>query len=611
MISNTDAAPLACSELRPLPSFSNRAKPSSYVWLSRTKCATPVSNFEWTFTPLEHVARGAAEQRFLLFGGACLVGWLKLLGSTRSGDAPKLVTAVKRCLRAKEDVVEKEGIVVSNSGVATGYVRSRCSRAAVLLRPPIVVHIREHLAEGWCHTVMRLAFVQRTGTTLGLLVAWTSGCASGNPVVADHALKVASEFTSEPRRPERPEAVTNHGVDTVEGTCSASSDYYQRREELPRDLEVFIQVVQSEADAVCVGKIVERYFPEVARLRPPPTAPQHLRTWWRAVGQSAVLAEFGLDRVVVLPEAPRVIDEPGALSRLSPLLCTSETPSCGAEARGYLAEVERELALLGEVGMVQDQLDRAKKGMPIDDAGRATECERLAVGGETQAAYANWRRCIEALVPIVARFPENNFRLPESGKLVTTRRGYWHPCVERSAYSIDTGAVLSRFSCRRDEPTGTLDRWRLARGSRTMVQHLALIAALKDEVREGPARAVSFRLPDGITAPEGAWHGHRIPAWSMVSDGMELSYSVYGVLDAPLTEQLYINHERRLIRRFLVDNLEALSESAAPVCAAETDKDWLEPLVVAVLRETIGADAVVRDAEVRNVIDGLTCPRAD
>lgn len=25
---------------------------------------------------------------FLLFGGACLVGWLKLLGSTRSGDAP-------------------------------------------------------------------------------------------------------------------------------------------------------------------------------------------------------------------------------------------------------------------------------------------------------------------------------------------------------------------------------------------------------------------------------------------------------------------------------------------------------------------------------------------
>lgn len=91
-----------------MPSFSNRAKPSSYVWLSRTKCATPVSNFEWTFTPLEHVVRGAAEQRFLLFGGACLVGWLKLLGSTRSEGAPKLVTAVKRCLRAKEDVVEKK-----------------------------------------------------------------------------------------------------------------------------------------------------------------------------------------------------------------------------------------------------------------------------------------------------------------------------------------------------------------------------------------------------------------------------------------------------------------------------------------------------------------------
>lgn len=61
----------------------------------------------------------------------------------------------------------------------------------------------------------------------------------------------------------------------------------------------------------------------------------------------------------------------------------NDAPNCGAEARGYLVGVEREVALMGELAMLRSQLDRTQKGLPLDHAAeRATECESLAMGGK-------------------------------------------------------------------------------------------------------------------------------------------------------------------------------------------------------------------------------------
>ena len=360
--------------------------------------------------------------------------------------------------------------------------------------------------------------------------------------------------------------------------CGAFDATNMERIERIHKLYVVVRMARTDRELQCVRLLVERFYPELARRRPPPSTADFLGEWWATV-QSALREDFAPDEFVVLPDPPRRLSAKDVLTKLSPLLCSDHEPHCGLEARAFLTECEDHMARFGELHSAKDRIEEARTrgGFLTDDEARLAECRTRALATEKWSAFGVWSDCVEQLVPKVTLTPRNAFRMPERGSLLIDRSGYWNPCRDVAGYSLASGVVLSRVVCgNREQPNV---RWRFGRIHPGAIRRIALFAALMEEMRDSPAYARAFTIPRTLALHKD--HHHRVTSrrFVQVSDALELHYGLYGVLPVPLADELYAHHEIEPRRRLLAGALQALERAVHDSCARGDVRAEIEQLL--------------------------------
>jgi hypothetical protein len=436
-----------------------------------------------------------------------------------------------------------------------------------------------------------------------LLAALTAACTPqhrATAVLREPVHRSASTNTQEPAHTRSATAEERAGDAELLRTCRVLEPRDLEPNGLQRTAFILLRTARTSQELRCLRMFSERFFPELARRRPLPTDPELFGDWWKTVGQSAVNESFGPDKLVVLPEARPVLHAASDLERLAPLLCSARAPTCGLGARAFLADAEHQMAHLAGLRVLADELEEGReigRSVPNDDE-RLADCEVLARAAEKRHAFAEWRACVEGLVPTVTRVPSNRFRMPRTGTLVTHLYGFWRPCRDVTAYSLDSGMVLNRVSCgTRKQP---IVRWSLAQVHPGALRRVALFAALMQTMQDSPAYARAFDIPANLEDDGSIIRSFR---GGHVTDVPEIWYTFYDVLDTPFSDSVYVDHEREPRRRFLADGLHALQDAGQVRCAKEEDRAMVERL----LEKLRDRSKLMPDAKPTSVFDEVRC----
>ncbi|HVJ17185.1 MAG TPA: hypothetical protein VM686_17215 [Polyangiaceae bacterium] len=371
---------------------------------------------------------------------------------------------------------------------------------------------------------------------------------------------------------------------------------YEKREEQRRTLEVLVRTARTEQDRRDFERLLDELAPELGPMQPLPAAVEDLEDWWDVIGSRATSLTFEPKRLFVWPELPW-IEDPADLQRLSRLLCPQRDSQCGAESRTFLLEAEARMASFTRLQVAEDALEADESPRSYDD--RIAECEHLALEDESQSAFWRWKECVEAIVPQVTRVPRNRFRMPERGILVTDQYGYWEPCRQMSAYSIETGLLLNRTHCSSHGTSRA--RWRAARVDVAAVRRIALFAALLDDMNDSPARPESFAIPPSLTF-ENTHSLRGLGLRGVDSHALRLEYHMSGVLTSPLEDKLDVDWEDEPKRQLLAQLFTALGRSGKPLCIRQKD----QPLVEHLSRE-MQAVASLNQEEVAGALAEVRC----
>jgi len=343
-------------------------------------------------------------------------------------------------------------------------------------------------------------------------------------------------------------------------------------------LSVFVRTAATPQDLDCVRRAVARFFPLMARKRPPPGDPADLPDWWRTLGYAD---DYDLDDpnlFVVMPEPMQSLDQVSQ-RRLAALLCADDDRACGAEARIFLADAEEQMAELANVSRLERLVDEAgEHPVPsLEDAIAA--CADEARAESPEFTFAAWRSCVRASVPQLVRTPHGSFKMPAQGILSFRRYGHWDPCSEVTGFALESGLALTEVRCNLSDEGETISRWRLSRSSPVGVRRVALFIALMDQMRSGPAVSEVVPIPSELP-PEDPNHVVSAPRHRVArSDAMTLKYSLDGVLAGPLTGRLYAYHEIDPERRMLVRLLRTSQTIGTTSCADPQDQPVLAELL--------------------------------
>ncbi|HEU4532925.1 MAG TPA: hypothetical protein VFS00_02360, partial [Polyangiaceae bacterium] len=244
-----------------------------------------------------------------------------------------------------------------------------------------------------------------------------------------------------------------------------------------------------------------------------PTLALALRTWWKQFGDHA--AEYALspperwaERVFVGPSLRHAYAlEAHRHDALAPLLCPAREPGCGAEAAGYVEDIDRSLERVALRNTLMMGQGSTIKGH--DEC--VAEAKADPAPGARRGRYA---ACVQKLLPRQARMPLGRLRAPTGWLVVRGRRGHYGFCDELRAYHLGSGAAYVARRCSELVLSGvsvdegaTSARAKLAVEAGTVsvsaLRRLGLLLAFGDrldpEVLDG---ALSYEVPKDLPPAE-------------------------------------------------------------------------------------------------------------
>jgi len=427
-------------------------------------------------------------------------------------------------------------------------------------------------------TAVSRAFVPVATLTSLLALA----CATQPPLVAAPSVPPPAISGTRPRldpAPEPPPA----SVATVEPMPKRTAVGCEELDALPngldsgrvqRILSVFVRTAATPQDRDCVTRTVARFFPLMARERPPPVDAADLPNWWRTLGDARHYADDDPNVFVVLPEPAPSLDQPSQ-RRLAALLCSENDRGCGAEARTFLADAEAQMAELANVARLERLVDDPLP--PAEDA--IAVCAGEAREATPEYAFTAWRSCVTASVLQTVRTPGGSFKLPAQGILTIRRSGYWEACSEVSGFELASGLALTEVKCNVSDEGDNVSRWRLSRSAPSGVQRVALFIALMDKMRSGPAFSETVPIPADLPRemPKRVARPLRGPLY--VSDATTIRYTLDGVLDSPLSGRVYEYREVAPEQRLLVRLFRTSQTIGTTSCADPADQPVLSELL--------------------------------
>lgn len=171
-----------------------------------------------------------------------------------------------------------------------------------------------------------------------------------------------------------------------------------------------------------------------------------LRTWWSEGGQNAAehtidLSNYWNTHVFVGPTLRQAYAlEAQRHEPVAPLLCPANEAGCGAEAAGYVADIDQflERVALRNTVMMADEAPTKTHDRCV------AEARAEPVAGLRRARFA---ACVAQVVPRQARMPLGHFRAPRGWLVVRGRRGHYGFCDELRAYHLDSGAAYVARRC--------------------------------------------------------------------------------------------------------------------------------------------------------------------
>ena len=365
-----------------------------------------------------------------------------------------------------------------------------------------------------------------------------------------------------------------------------------------RALTVLVETASTARDLACLQRLVARFFPLMARERPPPQDLAALPSWWRTLGNASSYTADDPNVFVVMPQpVPRLT--PAARQRLAAVLCSESEAACGAEARTFLADAEEQMLDLASLARVEQFLFDADLHPLPEAAIEACAVEARKNRGED--AFSVWKSCVQSAIPQLVRTPSDAFKLPAQGILSVRRFGFWAPCSEVTGVALASGLALTKVTCTPSDEKRRVSRWRLTRVSPSSVRRIALFVALMDQMRTGPANAKAIPVPAGIQRDDGA-HGYVVSSGRRISDVPTFTYSVHGVLAEPLSGRVYAYDEIEPRKSFLARLLRT-SQVVGTTSCAETSA---QPVLAELLAKMFPEEPDLRAAE-EQVIRSVAC----
>ena len=407
------------------------------------------------------------------------------------------------------------------------------------------------------------------------------------PVAVPSALAAAvSGARAEPEPEPEPEQPSASGAAVADPAPQRTELTCDDLAALPDDLDsgraqsvlsFLVATASTSEDLDCVRRTVARFFPLLARERPPPGDPADLSDWWRTLGDAGHYTDDEPSVFVVMPEPiPRL----GQVSqtRLAALLCSENDRACGVEARIFLADVEEQMTELANVARLERIIDDASEHPLPSEEDAIAGCADAAREEGPDYAFTAWRSCVSASVSQTVRVPRGPFKTPDQGILTIHRSGHWDPCFEVAGLSLASGLTLTNVNCRLSDGKPRVSRWRLSRAAPPGVRRVALFIALMDQMRSGPAvaRAVPIPVDLPVEDPKYVRFARHRPA---PSDASEIEYSVDGLLARPLSGRLYEDHEIDPERRLLIRLLRTSQAIGITSCAEPQDQPVLAELL--------------------------------
>lgn len=418
-------------------------------------------------------------------------------------------------------------------------------------------------------------------------------CATQPPVVAapfapQLAISAAqTEFAPEPQASGASVAPQKTESQRIELGCEAldSLPHGTDSRYAQKILTVFARTGATQQDLDCVRRAVARFFPVMARERPPPGDPADLPDWWRTLGDVGHYADDDPNVFVVIPEPIPRLDQVSR-RRLAGLLCADGDRSCGGEARSFLADAEAQMAELANVARLEGLVDEATEHPLPPPENVIAACAEQASESSPEYAFTAWRSCVTATVPQLVRIPGGSFKLPAQGSLSMRRSGYWDLCSEVTGFALASGLALTEVKCNTSGEGDSVSRWRLSRASPSGVQRVALFIALMDQMRSGPAISETIPIPTDLPRenPKRVRRPHRLRMY--ISDATTIRYSLDGVLDMPLEDRVYEYHEIEPERRMLVRLLRTSQTVGTTSCAEPADQPVLAELLASMFPGT-------------------------
>ena len=338
-------------------------------------------------------------------------------------------------------------------------------------------------------------------------------------------------------------------------------------------LSVLVRTAETPRDVECVQRTIQRFFPLVARVRPPPRDPAALPEWWRTIGNHRYYANDDPKVFVVLPEPVPSLRQ-AAQRRLAPLLCPKDDGSCAVEARIFLTDAEEEMAELASLQRLQLLVENAREAP--EDA--SADCANEAKKERREVQFAAWRGCVTNSVPQLVRAPSDSFRMPTQGIVTAHRSDFWDPCAEVTGFALASGLALTEVNCRLLDTNRSVHRWRLSRVSPSGVRRVALFIALMDEMRTAPAFAAAIPVPADIPRDDHA-HGYARSRGRWISDVPTFDYSMSGVLAKTLSGSVYAYHEIEPRKRLLARLLRTVHAIGTASCASNEEQPVLAELL--------------------------------
>ena len=435
--------------------------------------------------------------------------------------------------------------------------------------------------------------------TLTLLFAL--GCATQPPLAASPAANSRPRVQLEPEQPSATDAAAEPEPERTELRCE--DDLLTNEPgtgKAHRALVALVQTASTALDLACVQRLVERFFPVMARERPPPQDLAALPDWWRTLGSASYYTADDPNVFVVMPEpVPRL--NQAARRRLAAVLCSANDVACGAEARTFLADAEEQMVDAASLARVEQFLFDAELH-PLPEAA-IEACTVEARKQRREYAFSVWQSCVTEAVPQLVRTPSGAFRMPEQGILTTRRSGFWDPCSEVTGFALASGLALTKVECALSDEKRRVSRWRLSRVSPSSVRRIALFVALMDQMRTGPANAKRIPVPAGIPR-DGSAHGYGRSQDRRISDVPEFTYSVHGVLTKPLSGSVYAYDEIEPKNSFLARLLRTSQLVGTTSCAETPD----QPVIAQLLAKMLPKEPDRRTMEVQ-VTRIVSCPQ--